>query len=71
MISLRFDNDDPLYRYKLIMACYSKGFNNDYAKITSQIKVQGQKKRFFFYSSYGLYLTEYLIGKDTYICIYM
>ena len=68
-ISLKFDNDDPLFRYKLVIACYSTGFNLDYTKIVSQIKANGKKLSFFFYPDYKIYMTEYLIDKDTYVYV--
>jgi hypothetical protein len=68
-ISLKFDNDDPLFRYKLVIACYSTGFNLDYTKIVSLIKAKGKKLSFFFYPGYKIYMTEYLIDNDTYVYV--
>lgn len=68
-ISLKFDNDDPLFRYKLVIACYSTGFNPDYLRIVSQIKAKAKKLSFFFYPGYKIYMTEYLIDNDTYIYV--
>lgn len=46
--------------------CYSAKFDKGYENLVTQIRSQGLKKSFFF-SVYGIYLTEYALGANLYV----